>query len=69
MTIYSENYENNWNQIIEDFHLVITKIWNDDLETEKTVLITNSFFDCVLRNAPNEAKQLLYKIQELSKGK
>ena len=66
MTIYSKDYlEPDWNDIIKEFHLVSTKIWNDDLATANTVLITNSFSDCVLRNAPNEAQELLWKLQEL----
>ena len=66
MTIYSEDYYNpDWNEIIKEFHLTSTKIWNKDLATANTVLITNSFSDCVLRNAPNEAQELLYKLQDL----
>ena len=65
MTIYPEGCFNpNWNDIIEQFHLVSTKIWNDDLSTASTVIITNKFTDCVLRNAPNEAQKLLWKLQE-----
>ena len=66
MTIYSEDYfEPDWNDIIKEFHLVSAKIWNNDLATANTVLITNSFSDCVLRNAPNEAQKLLCKLQDL----
>ena len=54
-----------WNEIIEKFHLISTKIWNENLETTSTVLITNSFNDCVLRNAPKEANRLLRKLQDL----
>ena len=66
MTIYSDDYfKPDWNDIIKEFHLVSTKIWNDDLTTESTLIITNKFTDCVLRNAPNEARELLYKLQDL----
>jgi len=66
MTIYSKDYsEPDWNDIIKKFHLVNTKIWNDDLSTASTVIITNKFSDCVLRNAPNEAQDLLCKLQEM----
>jgi len=66
MTIYSENYiEPDWNKIIKEFHLISTKIWNESLANANTILITNSFTDCVLRNAPKEAQELLYKLQDL----
>ena len=66
MTIYSEDYyDPDWNYIIKEFHLVSTKIWNKDLTTATTVLISNSFSDCVLRNAPDEAQGLLWKLQDL----
>ncbi len=54
-----------WNEIIEKFHLISTKIWYENLETTSTVLITNSFNDSVLRNAPKEANRLLGKLQDL----
>ena len=60
MTIYCKP---DWNEIIEEFYLVITKIWEADLATEDTLLIISSFSDCVLRNAPNQAEELLYKLQ------
>ena len=45
MTIYSEDYfEPDWNKIIKEFHLIITKIWNEHLETANIVLIINSFY-------------------------
>ncbi len=66
MTIYSEDYlKPDWNEIIEEFHLVSTKIWNDDLSTASTIIVTNKFTDCVLRNAPNEAQELLWELQEM----
>jgi len=65
MTIYSEDYfKPDWNDIIEEFNLVSTKICNYDLSTASTVIITNKFTDCVLRNAPNEAQELLWKLEE-----
>jgi len=66
MIINSEDFfEPDWNEIIKEFHLTSTKIWNEDLATENTVLITKSFCDCVLRNAPNEAQDLLFKLQDI----
>tara|TARA_R110000796_G_scaffold47653_1_gene114394 strand:+ start:179 stop:376 length:198 start_codon:yes stop_codon:yes gene_type:complete len=55
----------NWNKIIKEFHLLSTKICREDLSTASTVLISNSFSDCVLRNAPNEAQELIYKLKDL----
>ncbi|MCB0448449.1 MAG: hypothetical protein KDD03_13260 [Gelidibacter sp.] len=66
MTIYSEDYfKPDWNEIIKDFSKVQTKIWNKDLMCANIIKINEKFNDCIYRDAPNEAQELLYRLQNL----
>jgi len=66
MTIYSEDFfETDWNDIVRGFHEAYTKVWVEDLQTKQTEKIKSLFINTVLRNAPNEARELLCELKEL----
>lgn len=68
MAIYSNDYLNlDWNVIIKDFSKVYSKIWDNNLQTKETEKLKSLFLNRVLRNAPNEAEELINELQNLIK--